>query len=108
MDRAVSFYEKNIFRQKVQSKTDRFSVFKIDGFLFCLFSPKSINETHKIGNNCIPTIEVDDVKSFYKGLKQKDIEIVLELHNVNGYELFQLKDSEQNVIEFYQNHQNDV
>ena len=108
MDRAVTFYEKNIFKKTVKSKTDRFSVFEINGFLFCLFNPKSANEAHKIGNNCIPTIELDNVETFYREISEKHIKVVLELHNVNGYQLFLLEDSEQNIIEFYQTNANNA
>ncbi len=102
MDRAVNFYAKHIFKKSPKDQSERFSVFEIDTFQFCLFNPAVANEEHVVGNNCIPTIEAQDVNAFYEEIKQKDIEVVLHLHNVGNYHLFQLRDSEKNTLEFYQ------
>lgn len=102
MDRAIRFYADHIFKKPPKNQSQRFSVFDIGGFQFCLFNPEVVKETHVVGNNCIPTIEVENVRALYEEMKQKEAKIILELHNVEDYHLFQLKDSEDNILEFYQ------
>lgn len=102
MDRAINFYATHIFKKNPVSVTKRYSIFDIDGFQFGLFSPVVANEEHIIGNNCVPTIEVEDVKKIYQELKSKGFKIELDFHNVGTYYLFQVRDSEENILEFYQ------
>ncbi len=101
MDRAVKFYE-DVFDVKVSSKDERMSSFEFDNVTFLLFNPKIDNETICSGNNVVPNIQVEDVNGMLELVKSKDCEIVLPLERIGKYNLFQAKDSEGNVIEFYQ------
>ncbi|MBW3006456.1 VOC family protein, partial [Candidatus Woesearchaeota archaeon] len=69
---------------------------------FLLFNPKIDNETIAYGNNVVPNIEVEDINKMLELIKSKNCEIVLPLEKIKKYTLFQAKDSEGNVIEFYQ------
>jgi len=101
MDRAVKFYE-DIFGVKVSSKDKRMSSFDFDNIIFLLFNPKIDNETITCGNNVVPNIEVEDINKMLELIKSKKCEIVLPLEKIKKYILFQAKDTEDNVIEFYQ------
>ncbi|MBW2987648.1 VOC family protein [Candidatus Woesearchaeota archaeon] len=101
MDRAIKFYE-DIFEVKVSSKDKRMSLFEFDNITFLLFDPKIDNEKVSFGNNVVPNIEVDNINKMLELIKSKKCEIVLPLEKVKEYKLFQAKDTEGNVIEFYQ------
>jgi len=101
MDRAVKFYE-DIFDVKVSSKDEKMSSFDFDNITFLLFNPKLDNEIISRGNNVVPNIQVEDVNKMLELIKNKNCEIVLPLEKIEKYNLFQAKDTESNVIEFYQ------
>ena len=101
MDRAVKFYE-DIFNVKVSSKDKRMSSFDFGNITFLLFNPKIDNETISIGNNVVPNIEVGDINKILELIRSKKCEIVLPLKKIEKYILFQAKDTEGNIIEFYQ------
>ncbi len=101
MDRAVKFYE-DIFDVKVSSKDERMSSFDFDNITFLLFNPKIDNEKISSGNNVVPNIQVEDVNKMLELIKSKKCEIVMPLEKIEKYTLFQAKDTEGNVIEFYQ------
>lgn len=100
--RAKEFYQNIIFERKPSLETDRFVFFDIDGFLFGLFDPVVTGEKVQYGNNTVPTIEVDDINSLYDRLTKVGLKIVLSLQEVNETKIFQVEDSESNVLEFYQ------
>ena len=102
MNRALNFYSTKIFNCPAASATERFSYFDIDGFLFCLFNPNIDGEPHIKGNNCIPTIEVEDVLSLLEKFQSENVNVIMDLNQVGDYHLFQCKDSEDNILEFYQ------
>ncbi|MGD1840025.1 MAG: VOC family protein [Thermonemataceae bacterium] len=102
MTRAVDFYERKIFGKPASSLTERFSYFDIAGFLFCLFNPAIGDEAHIKGNNCIPTIQVERIEEYLNELKSKNVVISMDLRQVGAYHLFQCKDSESNILEFYE------
>ena len=101
MDRAVTFYE-DIFEIKVSSKEERMSSFDFDNISFLLFDPKMDNETVSRGNNVVPNIEVEDIDKMLELVKSKNCEIVMPLEKIGKYLMFQIKDTEGNVVEFYQ------
>ncbi len=101
MDRAVKFYEA-IFDVKISSKNERMSSFDFDNITFLLFNPKIDGETISSGNNVVPNIEVEDVNKMQDLVKSKECKIVLPLERIGKYMLFQVKDTEGNIIEFYQ------
>lgn len=101
MDRAVKFYE-DIFDVKISSKNERMSSFDFDNITFLLFNPKIDNETISSGNNVVPNIQVEDINKMLELIKSKNCEIVMPLEKIEKYHIFQAKDSEGNVIEFYQ------
>ncbi|RLE39365.1 VOC family protein [Candidatus Woesearchaeota archaeon] len=101
MDRAVKFYE-DIFDVKVFSKDERMSSFEFDNITFLLFNPKIDNEMISSGNNVVPDILVEDINKMLELIRSKNCEIVLPLKKIGKYHLFQAKDTEGNIIEFYQ------
>ena len=102
MDRAVKFYEE-IFGTTVSNLDKQMSSFDFGSLAMLLFDPKANNEQVSYGNNVVPTIEVDDVESMFKLIQKKGCDIVMPLTRIGTYSLFQAKDTEGNVIEFYQN-----
>ncbi|RLE47291.1 VOC family protein [Candidatus Woesearchaeota archaeon] len=101
MDRAVKFYE-DIFDVKVSSKDERMSSFEFENITFLLYNPKIDNETISNGSNVIPNIQVEDINKMLELIKNKNCEIILPLEKIGKYNLFQAKDTEGNIIEFYQ------
>ena len=101
MSRAVKFYEE-IFDVKVSSKKEKMSSFNFDNISFLLFNSKIDGETVFSGNNVVPDIEVEDVNKMLKLVKNKGCKIVMPLEKIDKYLIFQIKDTEGNVIEFYQ------
>lgn len=101
MDRAVKFYE-DIFDVKVSSKDERMSSFDFDNITLLLFNSKIDNEIISSGNNVVPNIQVEDVNKMLKLIKSKSCEIVMPLEKIEKYYIFQAKDTEGNIIEFYQ------
>ena len=101
MDRAVKFYE-DIFGVKVSSKNERMSSFNFDNIIFLLYDPKIDGETISYGNNAVPNIEVEDVNKMLELIKSKNCEIILPPEKIGKYYFFQAKDTEGNIIEFYQ------
>ena len=101
MNRAIRFYE-SIFGRKVSSKDKRMSSFNFKNIIFLLFNPKIDKEKITYGNNIVQNIEVQDINQMLKLIKSKKCRIVLPIQKVGKYILFQAKDTEGNVIEFYQ------
>jgi predicted enzyme related to lactoylglutathione lyase len=101
-DRAKNFYQNIIFERKPSLETDRFVFFNIDGFLFGLFDPTVTGEKIQYGNNTVPTIEVNDINSWHQRLSKLGLKIILSLQEVNGTKIFQVEDTEGNILEFYQ------
>jgi predicted enzyme related to lactoylglutathione lyase len=101
MDRAVKFYE-DIFGVKVSSKDERMSSFDLNNISFLLFNPVIDGETVSIGNNVVPCIEVEDINKMLELVKSKGCEITMPLKRIGKYLIFQAKDTERNIIEFYQ------
>lgn len=106
MDRAVKFYEE-IFNVKVSSSDKRMSSFEFDNITLLLFDPSIDNEKVTIGNNVVPNIEVEDINKMMKFVKSKDCEIVMPLEKIDKYLIFQIEDTEDNIIEFYQKEKGD-
>ena len=101
MDRVVKFYE-DIFDVKVSSKDERMSSFDFDNISFLLFNPAIDGEEVSSGNNVVPNIEVEDINKMLDLVKSKNCEIVMPLEKIEKYQIFQIKDTEGNIIEFYQ------
>lgn len=101
MNRAVKFYE-DIFDVEVSSKDERMSSFDFENISFLLFNPTIDGEKVSIGNNAIPNIEVEDINKMLELVKNKECKIVMSLAKIEKYLIFQIKDTEGNVIEFYQ------
>lgn len=101
MDRAIKFYEE-IFKLKISSKTERMSSFDFDNISFLLYNPDIDGEIIKYGNNIVPNIEVKDINQIFEAIKTKNCEIVMPIEKIDKYLIFQAKDTEGNIIEFYE------
>ena len=96
MDRAIKFYE-DFFEQPVTERDNVYSVFEINGFRFGLFAYKVINETHIFGNNCLPSISVDNIETL--NLKLEGKEICFPLTKISNSWVVEFVDSEGKHIE---------
>ena len=96
MKRAINFYT-NFFEVKPVKEDNVYSVFDINGFRYGLFAYKEMNEEHSFGSNCLPSIEVDDIK-ILKG-KISHLEICFPLTQIGNNWVCEFVDSEGNHIE---------
>ncbi|WP_100065377.1 VOC family protein [Miniphocaeibacter massiliensis] len=96
MNRAIKFYE-DFFEQPVTEKDDIYSVFDIKGFRLGLFDFKKVNETHIFGNNCLPSIEVENLDMLKNKLFDK--KIVFKITKIGNNWVSEFEDSEGNHIE---------
>lgn len=96
MNRAITFYE-NFFEQEVTEKDDVYSVFDINGFRFGLFAYERMDENHCFGNNCLPSVSVENVEVLSK--KTQDKEICFPLTQIGANWVCEFVDSEGNHIE---------
>ena len=101
MKRAVKFYE-DIFDTKISSFNKRMSSFDFDTISLLLFDPNIDNEKTIMGNNVVPNIEVEDINKMLEIIKNKNSKIIMPLEEIENFLIFQIKDTEGNVIEFYQ------
>jgi len=99
MDRAIQFYSK-FLQIKPTIHEARFSSFNLNGFGFDLFAPAEDGEERILGNSTIPVFETDDLNFERKRVLGLGCELVLE-QQINGYNLFQFKDTEDNIIEVF-------
>lgn len=96
MERAILFYE-TFFEQKVTEKDDTYSVFDINGFRFGLFAFEKMKEKHTFGNNCLPSISVEDIATFNK--KLQGLKVVFPVTKIGRNLVAEIEDSEGNHIE---------
>ncbi|HED38528.1 MAG TPA: hypothetical protein ENI76_09850 [Ignavibacteria bacterium] len=101
MDRAVKFYE-DIFDIEVSSKDKRRSSFEFENISFLLFDSNITGEKVSIGNNVVPNIEVEGINKMLEFVKNKGYKTVMPMEKIGQYLIFQIKDTEGNIIEFYQ------
>ncbi|WP_077611109.1 VOC family protein [Clostridium sp. Marseille-P2415] len=96
MERAIAFYE-TFFEQPVTVKDDIYSVFDINGFRLGLFAFEKMKETHVFGNNCLPSIEVENVDVLKHKLKGQ--KIVFPITQIGTNWVAEFEDSEGNHME---------
>jgi predicted enzyme related to lactoylglutathione lyase len=101
MSRAVKFYE-DIFGVKASSRGKRMSRFDFENFTFLLYDPSKDGGTVSFGENVVPCIEVKDLNEILQLVKSKGCRIGIQPKRVENYIYFQAKDTEGNIIEFYQ------
>jgi predicted enzyme related to lactoylglutathione lyase len=78
------------------------NIFDFENIFFLLFNPINDGEIITMGNNIVPNIEVEDINKIFEFVKNKGLEIVMSLEKIDKYLIFQVKDTEGNIIEFYQ------
>ncbi|MEN8904639.1 MAG: VOC family protein [Clostridiales bacterium] len=100
MERAISFYER-FFSESVFKKDKILSIFNIKNFNFCLFNNSEVNETVVWGDNCLPSIEVNDIDKIVEKLNILNTQIVFPLTKIGNNMVLEFKDSEGNDIEVY-------
>ncbi|ENK0836947.1 TPA: VOC family protein [Clostridium botulinum] len=98
MERAIEFYE-NLLGQKVDERNDIYSVFDINGFRYGLFANEKMNEAKKWGNNCLPSLEVNNIDLVLKKLEKLNCKIVFTLTIIGENQVLEFTDSEGNDIE---------
>ncbi len=96
MERAICFYE-DLFEQSVTLKDDIYSVFDIHGFRLGLFAYRKMNEKHLYGNNCLPSIEFENLELLKKIIDNH--QVVFPLTKIHDNWVCEIKDSEGNCIE---------
>ena len=98
MQRAIEFYEK-LLGQKVSERDEIYSVFDINGFRYGLFANQKVNGTKVWGNNCLPSLEVNDINLIQKTLEELNCPIVFPLTIIGKNKVLEFTDSEGNDIE---------
>jgi len=98
MHRAISFYEK-LLNQKVSERNELYSVFDINGFRYGLFAYQLANEKKIWGNNCLPSIEVNDIERFIERIHELNCTIIFPLKRIGINIVLEFTDSEGNTIE---------
>ena len=98
MRRAIEFYEK-LLGQKVTERDEIYSVFDINGFRYGLFANKRMKETKVWGNNCLPSLEVNDINLIQETLEKLNCPIVFPLKIIGKNRVIEFTDSEGNDIE---------
>lgn len=96
MERAISFYQ-GFFEQPVTERSTVYSVFDIQGFRLGLFAYELTGESHVFGNNCLPSIEVENLEVLREKLRDK--KIVFELTQIGSNWVSEFEDSEGNHVE---------
>ena len=100
MGRAIKFYEK-LFKKEPKHTEDRYSFFLVGNISYGLYSPTVDGETMKIGNNCVINFKVKNIEEEYKRVKKFTKTIDDKIQKYGKVKLFQLKDSEGNILEIY-------
>jgi predicted enzyme related to lactoylglutathione lyase len=98
MERAIKFYE-SLLGLKVAERSEVYSVFDINGFRYGLFANEKMNETKRWGNNCLPSLEVNNIDMIMERLEQLNCEIVFPLTIIGENRVLEFTDSEGNDIE---------
>ena len=93
-------YWKRVFGIEPAMKSEIFTFFDLSGFLFGLFDSAAVAENINYGNNCVINLHVEDadVEAVRLGEFSK---IVMPVNSVGPYRVFQVEDTEGNVVEFY-------
>jgi predicted enzyme related to lactoylglutathione lyase len=97
--RAEAFWGK-VFQLEPCMSNGSFTFFDVDGFLFGLFDPAATSESIQTGNHCVVCIHVKDADVECSRL-EAFASIAMPIHSVGPYRVFQIEDSERNVVEFY-------
>lgn len=98
MERAIKFYEE-LLGEKVFKKDEIYSVFVINNFRYGLFANKKMNELKVWGNNCLPSLEVNDIDLVQKKLEKLNCPIIFPLTIIGDNKVLEFLDSEGNTIE---------
>ncbi len=101
MNRAISFYE-DLFSVKCSFRDERMSSFEFDNITLLLYNPEIDNEEIYRGNNVVICIEVENLNKILRFLEKWGCEIIMPLKEIDNFKLFQAKDTEGNIIEFYE------
>jgi predicted enzyme related to lactoylglutathione lyase len=101
MNRAIEFYEK-ILGTNISYKAERMSSFYFDDYSLLLYNPEIDGEKIEFGNNICVNFVVDNIKEAEDLIKSKGCEIVMEIKRIEDSMVFQCKDLEGNIIEFFQ------
>lgn len=96
--RAVRFYEEILNQKAVDVNT---GFFVINDIRFCMYDYQKYNDTVVFGDNCLPSFEVNDIKSFMEKLEELKAPIVFPLTRINSNWVLEFKDPEGNDIEVY-------
>jgi predicted enzyme related to lactoylglutathione lyase len=100
MSRAVTFYEK-LFNKKADRMDKRFSEFHFGDVNFGLYAPKEDGVEITYGSNCVVNFEIEEATTEYERIKDFAPEMDDEIMHLKVMDLFQLKDTEGNILEVY-------
>lgn len=100
LKRATEFYEQ-IFNQKAQGDSPTFYVGS--GIRFWLFDYQAANDKRAVyGHNCLPSFEVNNIKSFMEKLAELKAPIIFPLTLIGNSLVLEFTDTEGNDIEIWQ------
>lgn len=98
--RAIEFYTKLLGFTLIR-KQDRYTILSFDGVYFGFLNEKFERNVVR-GNNCVPVFQVEDIHFWYTKLKKNRVKFAQEITTLSDVSLFQFYDSEDNVLEMYQ------
>jgi len=100
MNRAIDFYER-LLERSPEKRDEVFSIFNINGFRFCLFNNSRVQEKVNWGDNCLPSLEVNNMSRLIERLEILNAEIVFPVTKIYDNLVLEFKDTEGNDIEVY-------
>ncbi len=96
MNRAIAFYER-FLEMTVTERDSVYSVFDVNGFRLGLFAFERMNEPHAFGDNCLPSVRVENIGELRRKLAGR--KTVFPVTRIGGNWVAELEDSEGNRIE---------
>ena len=93
MDRAIEFYE-DFLELPIHKRDEILSVFLIHGFRLCLFENQKVGEKVTYGDNCLLSLEVDNIDRLIQKLEKLNAQIVFPLTKIASNWVLEFKDTE--------------
>lgn len=100
MERSIEFYSR-LFRKAPVTKSEYFAEFGLGEMRLGLLHVSRYGHPLVRGNNCVPTIEVQNIEVERTRIQRLTERVVGEVRSVGLYDLFEFTDPDGNVLEFY-------
>ncbi len=101
MEKSIVLYEQ-IFGQEVDVYDSEMSVFELDNISLLLAVYDKEAKAITFGNNTVINIQVENIKEALELCDNQKLETVMKLEEIENFSIFQVKDYDGNIIEFYE------